>query len=148
MHQRSVPLPLRLLDCADDFVSRWLCNRHFLDLPGLLNIWTDMWSQLNVSRSRSQVARNFFVFVFAGPYPGTALCSGFMFASFTLSTLCRSVTSKKRLLLSTGHVDSIAGEGMPVWGFPSDKGSMVAHYIIDLPSELSDDQKAVIGEIF
>lgn len=51
---------------------------------------------------------------------------------------CASVGSRS---VALGHVDSIAGEGMPVWGFPSDKGGLVAHYIIDLPTELTQEQK-------
>lgn len=58
------------------------------------------------------------------------------------------VTIERTEITKPGHVDSIAGEGMPVWGFPSDKGGLVAHYIIDLPTELTQEQKDVIGEIF
>lgn len=46
-----------------------------------------------------------------------------------------------------GAKDSIVNEGMPVHNFPSDRGTMVANYIIDLPKKLSEDQKAVIAEI-
>ena len=39
-------------------------------------------------------------------------------------------------------------EGMPVHNFPSDRGDLVANFIIDMPKELTAEQKAVIAEVF
>jgi hypothetical protein len=43
---------------------------------------------------------------------------------------------------------ALCTEGMPVWGFPSEKGNLIAHYVIDLPATLTPEQKAIVGEIF
>jgi hypothetical protein len=34
-----------------------------------------------------------------------------------------------------------------VHNFPSDRGNLVANFIIDLPAKLTDEQKAALGKI-
>eukprot|EP01050_Picozoa_sp_SAG11_P013368 SAG11_NODE_1556_length_4688_cov_7.338636_3_plen_344_part_00 len=52
------------------------------------------------------------------------------------------VTIERTEVTKPGHVDVKKDEGMPVWGFPSDKGNLVAHFIIELPENLTPEQKA------
>lgn len=46
------------------------------------------------------------------------------------------------------EVRKVAGEGMPVHNFPSQRGDLFIKYIVDLPKTLADDQKAAIATHF
>lgn len=58
------------------------------------------------------------------------------------------VTIERSEITKPGQMDTSEKEGMPVWGFPSEKGNLIAHYVIDLPATLTPEQKAIVGEIF
>jgi DnaJ-class molecular chaperone len=45
-------------------------------------------------------------------------------------------------------VREIKGEGMPVHGFPSQRGSLFVKFIVDLPPTLSTEQKDAVGKLF
>lgn len=47
-----------------------------------------------------------------------------------------------------GAKEVVKSEGMPVHNFPSDRGDLVANFIIDMPDKLTPEQKAVVAEVF
>jgi DnaJ-class molecular chaperone len=46
------------------------------------------------------------------------------------------------------EVRKVAGEGMPVHNFPSQRGDLFVKYVVDLPRTLSPDQQDTVGKLF
>jgi DnaJ-class molecular chaperone len=45
-------------------------------------------------------------------------------------------------------VRRVEGEGMPVHGFPSQRGTLFVKYVVDLPPALSQEQKDAVSRVF
>jgi DnaJ-related protein SCJ1 len=58
-----------------------------------------------------------------------------------------AVSIERTGVTKPGAKELIQQEGMPVHNFPSDRGNLVANFIIDLPAKLTDEQKAALGKI-
>ncbi len=59
-----------------------------------------------------------------------------------------AVNVERKGVTKPGAKEIVKKEGMPVHNFPSDRGDLVANFIIDMPKELTAEQKAVIAEVF
>ena len=57
------------------------------------------------------------------------------------------VTVSESGVTKPGQVKKIAGEGMPVHNFPSDRGKLFVKYRIVMPAKLTEEQKTIIGEV-
>jgi DnaJ-related protein SCJ1 len=59
-----------------------------------------------------------------------------------------AVSVERKGVTKPGAKEIVKKEGMPVHNFPSDRGDLVANFIIDMPKHLTAEQKAVIAEVF
>ncbi|MDP2434488.1 MAG: J domain-containing protein, partial [archaeon] len=58
----------------------------------------------------------------------------------------RPIRLELRNIISPGHVEKVAGEGMPSHKTPGRKGDLLVHFHIQFPQSLSQEQKALIKQ--
>lgn len=58
-----------------------------------------------------------------------------------------AVSVERTGVTKPGSKEVVKKEGMPVHNFPSDRGDLVANFIIDMPRELTEEQKAAVAEV-
>jgi len=53
------------------------------------------------------------------------------------------VKLSKSKMTKPGEIEKILGEGMPLYDFPSENGDLYVTYVVEFPSELSEEQRTL-----
>ena len=62
--------------------------------------------------------------------------------------LLRQVFVERTGTTKPGHTMRLKGEGMPVHGFSSEFGDLLVTFEIDMPKQLTQEQKEAISKVF